>query len=111
MIVGLPLGRVIGLHVGWRMTFFWIAVAALACLLFLAMVFPKVPSRNSVSLRKLPSLLDTPALLTMIIITAHYTGYSYIEPFLLQVAKLNNAGITGVLTAFGLVGSWLFSRY
>lgn len=119
MIVGLPLGRVIGLHVGWRMTFFWIAVAALACFLFLAMVFPKVPSRNSVSLRKLPSLLDTPALvgiyvLTMIIITAHYTGYSYIEPFLLQVAKLNNAGITGVLTAFGLVGlvgSWLFSRY
>ena len=119
MIVGLPLGRIIGLHVGWRMTFFYIAVAAFAVFLLLAFIFPKVPSRNSVSLKKLPSLLRTPALLgvyilTFIFVTGHYTGYSYIEPFLGQVAGLGDAGITWVLTAFGVVGlmgSFLFSRY
>ena len=119
MIVGLPLGRIVGLHVGWRMTFFCIAVAALAVFLLLAFIFPKVPSRNSVSLKKLPSLLKTPALLgvyvlTLVLVTAHFTGYSYIEPFLGQVAGLGDAGITWVLMAFGvvgLVGSVLFSRY
>lgn len=119
MIVGLPLGRTIGLHVGWRMTFFYVAVAACVVMLLLWMMFPKVPSRNSVSLQKLPALLKTPALLavyilTVVAITAHFTGYSYIEPFLSQVAGLADAQVTWVLTAFGLIGilgSVLFSRY
>ena len=101
MIVGLPLGRVIGLYVGWRTT-----------------IFPRVPSRDTISLRKVPSLLGNPALvgvyvLTVLMVTGHYTGYSYIEPFLAQVAGLDNDWITWVLTAFGLVGivgSLWFSR-
>ena len=119
MIVGLPLGRTIGLQVGWRMTFFYVALAACVVMLLLWMMFPKVPSRNSVSLQKLPALLKTPALLavyilTVVAITAHFTSYSYIEPFLSQVAGLADAQVTWVLTAFGLIGilgSVLFSRY
>lgn len=60
MIVGLPLGRVIGLYVGWRTTFFFIAAVAAAVWLFLAAIFPRVPSRDTISLRKVPSLLGTP---------------------------------------------------
>lgn len=109
MIVGLPLGRVIGLYVGWRTTFFFIAAVAAAVWLFLAAIFPRVPSRDTISLRKVPSLLGNPALvglyvLTVLMVTGHYTGYSYIEPFLAQVAGLDNDWITWVLTAFGLVG-------
>ena len=51
--------------------------------------------------------------LTVLMVTGHYTGYSYIEPFLAQVAGLDNDWITWVLTAFGLVGivgSLWFSR-
>ena len=118
MIVGLPLGRVIGLYVGWRTTFFFIAAVAAAVWLFLAAIFPRVPSRDTISLRKVPSLLGNPALvglyvLTVLMVTGHYTGYSYIEPFLAQVAGLDNDWITWVLTAFGLVGivgSLWFSR-
>lgn len=119
MIVGLPLGRVIGLYAGWRMTFFYIAVAAAAVLVFLALIFPKVKSDSAISLHKVPSLLKKPALvgvylLTFILITAHFTGYSYIEPFLSQVAHLSDNWVTGILTLFGIVGiggSVLFSRY
>lgn len=118
MIVGLPLGRVIGLYVGWRTTFFFIAAVAAAVWLFLAAIFPRVPSRDTISLRKVPSLLGNPALvglyvLTVLMVTGPYTGYSYIEPFLAQVAGLDNDWITWVLTAFGLVGivgSLWFSR-
>lgn len=106
MIVGLPLGRVIGLYVGWRTTFFFIAAVAAAVWLFLAAIFPRVPSRDTISLRKVPSLLGNPALvglyvLTVLMVTGHYTGNrSYIEPFLAQVAgagqRLDNLGADGV---------------
>lgn len=119
MIVGLPLGRIIGLHIGWRMTFFCIAAIAFAIFHLLVIIFPKVPNRNSITLRMLPSILNNPVLLsiyclTFIIVTAHYTGYSYIEPFLSQVAGLKDNWITLTLTAFGIsgiIGSILFSRY
>lgn len=120
MIVGLPLGRVIGLYIGWRMTFYCIAIVAAAILAYLAVVLPKLPaSENSFSFRNLPSLFKNRALLGIFIMalvmpTAHYTGYSYIEPFMFKVAHLDNDLITIALTLFGIagiLGSVLFSRY
>lgn len=118
MIIGLPLGRTIGLYLGWRSTFLIIAVLAAVILAILAAVLPKMPGDGSISLRKLPALIKSPALLsiylvTVIAITGHFTGYSYIEPFLGQVAGLGSNWITIVLTIFGVVGlagSWIFSR-
>ena len=77
-----------------------------------------MPGDGSISLRKLPALIKSPALLsiylvTVVAITGHFTGYSYIEPFLGQVAGLGSNWITIVLTIFGVVGlagSWIFSR-
>lgn len=118
MIIGLPLGRTIGLCLGWRATFLIIAALAAIILAILAAVLPKAPGDGSISLRKLPALIKSPALLsiylvTVIAITGHFTGYSYIEPFLGQVAGLGSNWITIVLTIFGVVGlagSWIFSR-
>lgn len=118
MIIGLPLGRTIGLYLGWRATFLIIAVLAAVILAILAAVLPKMPGDGSISLRKLPALIKSPALLsiylvTVVAITGHFTGYSYIEPFLGQVAGLGSNWITIVHTIFGVVGlagSWIFSR-
>lgn len=118
LIAGLPLGRIVGLYVGWRMTFFCIAVLAALVFVFMAIVFPKVPNPTPVSLRDLPGLVKTPALtgiylLTVVAITGHYTGYSYIEPFMAQVAHLKEDTITFALVLFGLAGiagSLLFSK-
>lgn len=119
MIVGLPLGRTIGIYMGWRATFLIIAALAAIILAILAVVLPKVPGDGSMSLRKLPALIKSPALLsiylvTVIAITGHFTGYSYIEPFLAQVAGMGSTWITAVLTVYGIVGlagSWIFSRW
>lgn len=118
MIAGLPLGRTIGLLAGWRMTFFYIGVAATIIMLFITAVFPKVCSDNAVSLRSVPSMLRRPALmsiylLTLVLITAQFTAYSYIEPFLGQVAQMSEGAITLILTLFGavgIIGSVIFSR-
>lgn len=118
MILGLPLGRTIGLLLGWRATFMVIAVLAALILLTMAVLLPKTPSDSSISLRKLPALIKSPALrniylVTVIAITGHFTSYSYIEPFLGQAAGLGENMITIVLTLFGIVGlicSFFFSR-
>ena len=109
MIVGLPLGRAVGLLVGWRATFLLIAALSAIVFIILAASLPKTPSDNDVSIKSLPALLRTPGLggiylLTVIIITGHYTAYSYIEPFLAQVAGMSNTLITIVLSIFGIVG-------
>lgn len=119
MVLGLPLGRMIGLHAGWRMTFLIIAMAATVVMALLMYLLPPLPSKNSGSIRSLPGLLKRPALLwlyllTAITITAHFTGYSYIEPFMHQVAGLSSDYITMILLLFGLAGicgSLLFSKY
>ena len=118
MIVGLPLGRTIGLYVGWRMTFLIIAAAALLIFGVLALTLRRSSGESNFTLRKLPALLKSPSLkwiylLTVVAITGHFTGYSYIEPFLAQVVGIGGTGITMVLTLFGVVGiacSFVFSH-
>ena len=118
MIVGLPLGRTIGLFLGWRATFLIIGAAAAVILCIMGILLPRTPSDNSISLRKLPALIKSPALLniylvTVIAITGHFTSYSYIEPFLSKVAGFGENLVTLVLTLFGIVGlicSFIFSK-
>lgn len=118
-IAGLPLGRVIGLYLGWRTTFLVIGIVAFLVLLVIWRVFPTMPSTGGVSIRELPQILRTPHLLsiyllTILLTTAHFTGYSYIEPFLAQIAHFDKTEITLLLVAFGAVGflgSFLFTKY
>ena len=119
MVVGLPLGRVVGLYVGWRMAFFGIAVISAAIFLFIAAVFPRLESRGKFSIKKLPALLRNRVLLGVFVMsvlfaTAHYTGYSYIEPFLGRVAGLSPDAVTLTLIVFGasgMLGSVAFSKF
>lgn len=119
MIVGLPLGRTVGLYLGWRMTFAVIALLSAAVFSLLALILPKVPGTGGFSWSQLPSLFRIAPLrglyvLTILTVTAHFTGYSYIEPFLASEAGFGASWITMILMLFGLmgiVGSLLFSRY
>ncbi len=51
--------------------------------------------------------------MTAIAIIGHYSAYSYIEPYLGQVAKLSPDAVTIALTVFGgigIIGSFIFSK-
>ena len=119
MVVGLPLGRVVGLYVGWRMTFLSIAIISALIFIFIAVVFPKLQSRGKFAFKQLPALLHNRVLvgvfsMSVLFATAHYTGYSYIEPFLGKVASMSPDVVTLVLIVFGasgMLGSIAFSKY
>lgn len=117
-IAGLPLGRLVGQYMGWRVTFLIVGIIAFAVLVYMAFVFPKIASGEQFHVRDLPALLKNPVLICLYVqiilfVLGYYTVYSYIEPFMQQVAKLQNNVITIVLLIFGatgLLGSYLFSK-
>ncbi len=118
-IFGLPLGRAIGLALGWRMTFGVVGVIAAVVIAYLAATLPPMPAGAPFALARLPRLLGNRLLLaiyaaTILFATGYYTCYSYIEPFLQQVAGFDAGMITMSLTVFGvagIAGSALFSRF
>ena len=119
MIAGLPLGRMLGLWIGWRITFLIVGIISIILLLFQTHYFPSLETTAAFSLNQLPTLLRNRQLITiygisLLFASAYYTAYSYIEPFLSQVANLSNNTITLVLSLFGVAGiggSILFSNF
>lgn len=119
MVLGIPLGRVIGQYFGWQLSFLLIGVCAAGVMLVLAKNLPALPSQNTGSLSSLLSLFKRRNLMllyaiTVLIITAHFTAYSYIEPFVLQVGGFKAEQVTIVLSLYGLAGfaaSYLFGKW
>lgn len=118
-VLGLPMGRIIGQLLGWRATFALIGILALGVMLLLAKILPRLESRNAGSLASLPQLARRPLLLgvygmTVLMVVAHFTAYSYIEPYVLRVTQMPPQTATAVLLVYGVSGmaaSWLFSRF
>ena len=117
MVLGVPIGRIIGQYLGWRITFGMIGLSALVLMLLLIKLLPKLPSEHTGSLSSVPMLFRRPALLSLyllvtLVVTAHYTAYSYIEPFMQVIAAQGANFTTFLLLIFGsagIVGSIIFS--
>ncbi|HFC6379054.1 TPA: sugar transporter [Neisseria lactamica] len=119
MVAGIPLGRMVGQYLGWQASFLLIGLCAAAVMAVLAKSLPRLPSVNAGSLSSLPLLLKRKKLMllyamTVLVITAHFTAYSYIEPFVIQIGSFSARQVTVVLGLYGLAGfaaSYLFGKW
>ncbi|WP_308021019.1 sugar transporter [Neisseria bergeri] len=119
MVAGIPLGRMVGQYLGWQASFLLIGLCAAVVMAVLAKSLPRLPSVNAGSLSSLPLLLKRKKLMllyavTVLVITAHFTAYSYIEPFVIQIGGFSARQVTMVLGLYGLAGfaaSYLFGKW
>lgn len=87
MILGLPLGRLVGLIAGWRLTFFLIGAISFVAFLYLGKFFPDLSNGQAFTLQELPAILKNLVIygvffMSLSFATAYYTSYSYVEPYL-----------------------------
>ena len=118
-IAGLPLGKMIGHYAGWRIAFLIVAIITFVVLTYMEFLFPKMECGEPFRVKQLPELFKNRALVciyiqTFLFVVGYYTSYSYIDPFLQQVAHMGNSTVTITLFVFGaagLLGSFLFSKF
>jgi predicted MFS family arabinose efflux permease len=107
MIIGAPVGVLLGEHFGWRVIFGVVATLTLVVAAGLAFTLAPVKAAAHVTLAeriaiaRRPDVLATLAV-TVITIGGAYTVYSYLAPFLQQTAHLGGDAIALVLFLFGL---------
>ncbi|GAA2410918.1 hypothetical protein GCM10010191_19890 [Actinomadura vinacea] len=82
----------------------------LAALVGLLAVMPRLPSQGTIGFRELPLLLrDNPrarlgVIITFLLISGHFTAYTFVRPILAEVGGIE-AGLIGVLLmAYGAAG-------
>lgn len=117
-VLGIPAGAMLADKAGWPASFAALAALGFISAALLAIQFPRLGSAKPPSLRAEASLMWRPAflahlLLSGMLFTAMFAGYSYIVPLLAARFGLEGA-ITGwMLMGFGLAGvfgNWLAGR-
>jgi DHA1 family inner membrane transport protein len=113
-VLGVPLGTALGHAVGWRMTFAVIAGLIVVILLLVLKFLPPIShgvelktGEIALPMRKDKTLLGVVLLCVIVLITmnAHYIFYTYITPYLTNVAGFNTDSIASLLFLFGGAGA------
>ena len=63
MVLGMPLGRMIGLQIGWRMTFLCVGIISMIVTAYLLFVFPKIENTDTFPVSQLPELFKNSKLI------------------------------------------------
>jgi predicted MFS family arabinose efflux permease len=107
MVIGAPIGVLLGEHFGWRFIFVVVAALAFVAMTGVAFTLKKIRADARVSLAeriaiaRRPDVLATLAV-TVITLAGVYTIYSFLAPFLQQTAHLSGNAVALVLLVFGL---------
>ncbi|WP_288491322.1 MFS transporter [uncultured Acinetobacter sp.] len=108
-ILGVPLASYLTQLSSWRLAFEFLGLLSfIVCILILFFV-PKIPDQAplvSGFFKKVlqHSTLNRLFILTALIISSHFAAFTFIEPFLSQIAHLESGQITLLLLVFGLAG-------
>jgi predicted MFS family arabinose efflux permease len=106
-VFGVPAGTFIAQFGSWRTAFVVLCVLSLVVSVALAVVLPPLPAARPVGLAALAGVVRhrtgrTAMILTILVVTAHFGTYTYVTPFLEDVAGV--AEVTGFLLAYGIAG-------
>lgn len=107
-LLGVPAGAWIGLHFGWRATFWAVAAIGVAAFAILAIALPALRRDGpAIPLRQeIATVLRRPVLLALATTTLGYAGvfaaFTFIQPMLTEVAGFAEASVSPILLVFGV---------
>lgn len=109
MVIGVPLGVLIGEHLGWRFTFLGVAGLATVALIGMAFALKRLPVTRGATLGERIAVARRPDIfgalvITVVVLAGAFSVYSYLAPYLTQIAGLTHNAIAAGLFVFG-VGS------
>lgn len=106
-LLGVPAGAWLGLHLGWRSTFWAVALIGVVALAVLARFVPRDAQRiEPAPLREELAVLVRPQVwlglaMTVLGFAGVFAFYTYVQPLLTQVTGLSEAAVSPVLLLFG----------
>ncbi|NUP01000.1 MAG: MFS transporter [Nonomuraea sp.] len=105
-VLGVPAATVVSSAAGWRTAFAVIGALALVLLALLAAVLPPMPGDDPATGSRvpLPGALWAVLATTVLVVTGHFAAYTYVRPFLEQVAGAGPALVSAALLVYGAAG-------
>lgn len=109
-VLGVPLGTLLGNQTSWRVTFIALSGLSLVTLVVALFAIPSLPAvRTGSGLRALRTVFAHPGirsavLVTALVMTGSFLGYTYISPFLADVTGVPQSAIAWLLIIYGAAG-------
>ena len=108
-VVSLPLGPIVNELWGWRAAFLVPAGLALVVMATQLATLPGMPARGPVTLRSFSKIFDNvhakAGLVTSaLVFFGHFAAYTYLVPYLRDLAHTPQSWVTPLLLIFGLTG-------
>lgn len=118
-LLGMPAGAWLGLHLGWRSTFWAMAVVGIVSLAVIALLVPRSRDDSApVALRdELATIVRPQVLLGLLMTMLGFAGVfvviTYVQPLLTQLTGFSESAVSPILLVFGggmVVGNLLGGR-
>lgn len=122
LVLGVPLGMMLGNAWGWRAPFTMISVLSILSLIAIQLCLKKTPSASTIPLREQFASLRSgkiigAQLISILMLTGHLTLYAYLTPFLLETLHLGTSSLSLFYFIFGIaavagggIGGWITDR-
>ena len=107
MVLGVPLGTLLGNAIGWRPVYGALTVGSVGVLLAAVRLVPRLTVESPATLGSQLSALTRPALLVTFAVNAivtagHYTVFTYLVVLLSDQTRLGAGAISAVLLSYGI---------
>lgn len=108
-VVGIPLSNYIGIALSWNMAFGLMCLLGVVSLIGILFLVPPIKTESAVGFPAMKELLKSRSvvlvyLATLLVVTAHFAAFTYIEPWLRESTKLSASLIPVALFLFGIAG-------
>ncbi|WP_424863726.1 MFS transporter [Streptomyces sp. MMS24-I29] len=108
-VLGVPLGTLLAALLGWRATFWALALVGVVAAGVLVLTLPALPVHQRIRLDGTVDALRSRGVaaglaITGLIVLGHFTGYTYVRPVLELDAGMSAGLIASCLLVYGLAG-------